>query len=286
MRLFFAFFVVPLWFFAAAEKAWADDEKVLSLPPASLSQWYKPANKRQVWLHNMFKLRRELQAVTEYADLRDRPRTEKWALRLVEHYRKIGEMVPEWEEELEPRWADHLEAAARKGDFAAVRKAARKLKRSCNSCHREYRALTAALYRAPNFGSAKVKSRETGKEQAYRETMQGLSVLVNRIKIAVEDERGQVALHALSSLRERLGDLGESCSQCHEQSQAKERILGADNTKLLIVLGDRIRAQEKKAAGRELGTAAVVICARCHGVHRTLYNLKEAIAPLRHSQRQ
>ena len=47
--------------------AGAQAEKALMLPPTSLAQWYKPANKRQVWLHNMFKLRRELQAVVEYA---------------------------------------------------------------------------------------------------------------------------------------------------------------------------------------------------------------------------
>ncbi len=282
MRPLTAIFVLSLWFTIAAEKAWAEDEKVLSIPPTSLGQWYKPDNKRQVWLHNMFKLRRQLQAVREYADLRDGPRTEKWALRLVDNYRKIGEMVPEWKEELEPRWADRLEDAAGKGDFPGVMKAVRKLKQSCNSCHREYRAVTAALYRAPNFGLAKVKSRETGEEQAYRETMQRLSILVNRIKIAVEDERKQVALHALSTLRERLDDLGDSCSQCHDQSHARERILGIDNTEVLVALGERIRAADSKGAARKLGTAAVVICARCHGIHRTLYDLKKAIEPLQH----
>ena len=286
MRRLSAIFMVPLWLVVAAAGARADDEKVLSLPPASLSQWYKPVNKRQVWLHNMFKLRRELQAVTEYADLRDKPRTKKWALRLVAHYRKIGEMVPEWEQGLETRWADHLEDAAGRGDFPGVMKAARKLKQSCNSCHREYRAVTAALLRTPNFGLTNVGSRETGEEQAYREVMQRLSILVNRIKIAVEDERKQAALGALASLRKRLDDLGESCAQCHDQSQTRDRILGPDNAEVLVALGDRIRAADNKGAARKLGTAAVVICARCHGVHRTLYDLKKAIEPLRHREGQ
>jgi cytochrome c556 len=228
----------------------------------------------------MFKLRRELQAVMEYADLQDKPRMKKWALRLVTHYRKIGEMVPEWEEELEPQWAARLEDAAGSGDFAKARKAVRKLKQSCKACHREYRAVTAALYRTPDFAKAKVRFSETGKEHAYRETMRGLSTLVNRIKIATEDERKQVALDALSSLRERLGDLSESCSQCHEQAQARERILGADTGKILNALAGSIQADDIKAAGRNLGTAAVVICARCHGVHRTLYDLKKALEPL------
>ena len=106
-------------------------------------------------------------------------------------------------------------------------------------------------------------------------------MLVNRIKIAAEDERKQVALDALSSLRERLDALGESCSQCHEQAQARERILGTDNRKILNALAGSIQADDIKAAGRNLGTAAVVICARCHSVHRTLYDLKKALEPLR-----
>ena len=36
-------------------------------PPSTIAQWYKPANKRQVWLHTMFRLRREMQAMGEYA---------------------------------------------------------------------------------------------------------------------------------------------------------------------------------------------------------------------------
>lgn len=43
----------------------------VKVPPSSLSQWYKPENKRQVWLHNMFKLRREMQAVEFYAQNQD-----------------------------------------------------------------------------------------------------------------------------------------------------------------------------------------------------------------------
>ena len=40
----------------------------LDEPPASLEKWYKPANERQVWLHTMFRLRREMQAISEYAE--------------------------------------------------------------------------------------------------------------------------------------------------------------------------------------------------------------------------
>jgi len=44
----------------------AEESIHLTKPPASLAQWYKPQNKRNVWQHNMFKLRREIQAVKEY----------------------------------------------------------------------------------------------------------------------------------------------------------------------------------------------------------------------------
>ena len=44
----------------------AENEKGLVLPPESLAQWYKPANKRQVWLHTLFRLRREILTVFDY----------------------------------------------------------------------------------------------------------------------------------------------------------------------------------------------------------------------------
>ena len=49
----------------------ATPQVVLDKPPESLKQWYKPDNKRQVWLHTMFRLRREMQAINEYADQKD-----------------------------------------------------------------------------------------------------------------------------------------------------------------------------------------------------------------------
>ncbi|MDX2458131.1 MAG: hypothetical protein QNL87_11555, partial [Gammaproteobacteria bacterium] len=74
---------------------------LIKSPPASLAQWYKPENRRQVWLHNMFKLRREMQAVRFYADIKDVKHLEKWVMLLSEHYLKLGEMVPEWKKKLD-----------------------------------------------------------------------------------------------------------------------------------------------------------------------------------------
>ncbi len=64
--------------FVATAVAKEQNEQVVALPPESIGQWYKPQNKRQVWLHNMFKLRRELQAVTYYSSIDDIQHLEKW----------------------------------------------------------------------------------------------------------------------------------------------------------------------------------------------------------------
>ncbi len=75
--------------------AYAGNPVSLDTPPASLEQWYKPANKRQVWLHTMFRLRREMQAISEYAEQNDQAGMDKWIQRLEKDYIKIADMVPE-----------------------------------------------------------------------------------------------------------------------------------------------------------------------------------------------
>jgi len=254
------------------------DELNLQLPPSSLAQWYKPANKRQVWLHNMFKLRREMQAVEEYMAAGDAPLGRKWAGRLVSHYRKIGQMVPQWRDDLELEWAAKLEGAAARGDFALMGKALRKIRLSCNSCHREYRAVTAMLYRAPDFGQLQVVSGQDGSSRSYPEAMKRLSMLVNRIKIAAEDGRYAAALEALSGLRLRLDELGESCAACHKDAEPRARILEGPTAKGLAQLEQGLKERQGKNIGRALGSVAVTACARCHGVHRLSYDIKEVLA--------
>ena len=80
--------------------AYASGEVSLKKPPASLEEWYKPANKRQVWLHTMFRLRREMQAIAEYAKqiepaANNQVVMQKWIKRLQKDYNKIADMVPE-----------------------------------------------------------------------------------------------------------------------------------------------------------------------------------------------
>jgi len=102
-----------------------------ALPP-SLADWYKPRAERQVWLHLMFSLRRELQAVEEYAVAGEPALTGKWAERLLGHYAEIAERVPEWSDELDREAADALRDAVRSGDLPGVLRAARKVGQSCD----------------------------------------------------------------------------------------------------------------------------------------------------------
>ena len=211
----------------------ADEEVTVGLPPASLGHWYKPDNKRQVWLHTMFSLRRAMQAVSEYGALQDREHLQAWATKLVKKYRSIGDMVPEWKDELELEWADKLLAAAEAMDVAAVQRAQRKIGVSCNACHREYRAVAAALYRSPDFGKVLVEDSETLEELPYPKFMNGLSYSLNRIKIALGDGRNDAALVAVGQLQTRMADLGEGCVACHKQGGQRDWILGDSAEKRL-----------------------------------------------------
>jgi len=254
------------------------EEITIAMPPASLAQWYKPANKRQVWLHTMFRLRREMQAVEEYAAQKDAIGTQKWGQRLAKSYRKIPEMVPEWQKKVRLDWADILETAAQQGDYSQVLRAHKKLGESCNLCHQDFQALAAALYRAPDFSSQQITFQN--KEVRYDKFMELLSTTVNRIKIATEDQRPQLAKHSLKQFRGQLQALGTNCKKCHRDEIAKERILGANTQKLLTELEESIQNNQPKQTGRFLGEAAVAICARCHGVHRTLSDLSQFLSPL------
>jgi cytochrome c553 len=255
----------------AAEK---ESTITLTLPPTSLGQWYKPANKRQVWLHTMFRLRRGMQAVTEYTALGDRERLIKWAGNLAKDYRSIAEMVPEWKDELELEWADRLVSAAEKMDVETIASAQRKLFTSCRGCHSEYRALAAALYRAPDFSSVVVEDQETLEERNYGDTMEGLSTSINRIVIALADERIEAAQTAREQLTNRLNNLAGSCASCHQDDSALQLILGETTQNDLEQLGKLIDSGKIKDSQKLTGHIAVNICARCHGSHRTLSDLR------------
>jgi len=133
---------------------------VIKIPPASLAQWYKPENKRQVWLHNMFKLRREIQAVKFYSNNVDQKNMEKWATRLSKHYLKIAEMVPEWKNKLNTEAINHLQKSIKNNNYHDVSIALDNLNKNCDSCHSDYRVITATKYRAPDFSSMELNTHQ------------------------------------------------------------------------------------------------------------------------------
>ncbi|QFY89546.2 cytochrome c [Magnetovirga frankeli] len=245
--------------------------------PDSLAQWYRPNNKRQVWLHSMFALRRELQAVSEYSQGGEWVLASKWGERLAEHYLSLAEMVPEWRDELDLANLKRMRQALAEQDSSELRPALRRLGQSCQGCHGDYRALAAARYRAADFHGLEIIPAE-GEAIAFKDLMGQLSLEVNRIKIASEDARWPAAQQALGQLRGRLQLLEGACSNCHGKDPVPvERILGQASQEALGELDQALRQQDAKNSGRHLGQASVMICARCHGVHRSLYDLNRLL---------
>lgn len=256
----------------------AEEEVELTLPPPSIAQWYKPNSKRQVWLHTMFRLRRSMQAIQEYVALRDEALLDKWGGRFIEDYRSITTMVPEWGDEVEPKWINRLEAVIQKREWEKMGKALGKVGMTCRSCHDDFRAVTAALYRAPNFEEVTVEDSETLEDLPFSEAMNNLSRSMNRFKIAVEDQRMDAAAEHLQTFSARVMDLGGSCEGCHRDEVPQERILGPATEALLEELAALVESEPARI-GRKLGEVGVTVCARCHGVHRTLSDLTGVLRP-------
>jgi cytochrome c556 len=242
---------------------------LIKIPPASLAQWYKPKNERQVWLHNMFKLRREMQAVRLYSDNKDAKHLEKWVTLLSEHYPKIGEMVPEWKKKLEMEAMTSLQESARSGRYQDVSHALDDLSEGCESCHKDYRTSTAAMYRAPDYSLIEIDP-----STSFKVHMEELSKQVNQVKIASEDGMRDIALSSLSDLEKGINVLGETCANCHKKQDAKV-YPGDTINKTITSLGDSLRTGTLKDQGRELGTLAVLACASCHGTHRLVSDTRK-----------
>ena len=243
-----------------------DRVALIKIPPASLAQWYKPENKRQVWLHNMFKLRREMQAVRFYANNKEDSHLQKWAGQLSEHYLEIGEMVPEWKKKLDINLIAELQEQVKNSSYQDITHALENLSKSCDSCHADYRAITATIYRAANFSSIETPGRST----SLKEHMKELTQQVNQIKIASEDGMQKVAMSSLSDLKKGMNTLGETCSICHKKDEKEYPDDKINNT--VARLEESLATGTLKDQGRELGTLAVMACARCHGTHRLAYD--------------
>jgi len=250
-----------------------DDHVIVAKkPPQSIAQWYKPENKRQVWLHTMFELRREILAIETYALAEDPADLNKWAEKLDKDYRKIASMVPEWAPRLD---LDAL-AAVQKGigekRYNDVVTALGVLNDSCRSCHADFRTVTAALYRAPDFSGLKVAS---GK--SLNEHMTALSRHVNRIKIAFVDGRDTDALAAFADLKTGMTELGGTCVGCHNKL-GKKIYPDPIVSDAMATLEESLRTSDNKTKGRSLGMVAVLACAQCHGTHRLAFDAKMLFA--------
>ena len=257
--------------------ALAETSVKLKLPPASLAKWYKPENKRQVWLHTMFRLRRAMQAVNNYAIHNNQAGMQKWADKLNEDYEKIAEMIPEWKNEIKPRLLPELKMFIESNDIPRVKATLKMIKRTCNDCHETYQAQATAIYRSPEYDDIPVKNLN-GNISNFSEEMEALSISINRILIALEDQQQSIALQASKDLKIQLKHLGESCNQCHKDEPAPhERILGSATMQRLKSLEDNILNKRIKESRKLMGEIGVTICARCHNTHRTLSDLREAL---------
>ncbi len=243
--------------------------------PGSLQKWYKPQNKRQVWLHTMFAMRRELQAIEHYLQKSDIDGIQQWGEKFITHYRKLPEMVPEWEKLSDTSLTDSLTDNITSHNFSGIRATLEKLKNSCQACHDDYQLLASIRYRSPDFADIKVDSGT--QTYSYIKYMSLLSHSVNQVSIAAEDGYWQEAATASNQLRRELEHLIPGCSTCHKDKAPVERILGASLLNSLQLVDNAISNKDLKNVKRKLGEAAVTACARCHGVHRSLYEIRKSL---------
>ncbi|MDX2367036.1 MAG: multiheme c-type cytochrome [Colwellia sp.] len=244
-----------------------DKAIIIKTPPTELAQWYKPENKRQVWLHNMFKLRREMQAVQFYAETQDKEHLSKWALDFNEHYLEIGEMIPRWNKKLDVSSLNRLQTTVDNQDYKAVLAVVNTLQKSCVSCHSDYQAITALTYRSPDFTTIEIEPLVS-----FNSHMQTLSKQVNQIKIASKDGMSDLAISSLADLKRDMHKLGQVCTDCHKKD--KKPYPSEQMNKTLLSLENSLKTGTLKEQGMDLGTLAVQACARCHGTHRLAFGTK------------
>lgn len=276
------FFAVVLFasllFAIAAASETRHNEVTIQLPPETLAQWYRPQNKRQVWLHTMFRLRQSVQAVAHYAARDDHTRLDQWAAELERTYASLLRMVPEWEEQIRPSLAGDVLEAAKSRDRRALGAALDALERKCEGCHRQWKGVVTALYRSPDYTEVRVAALDGERETDFLEAMENLADTLNALKTAREDGELAAARGATRRLTVQLRQLGTSCDTCHRDTASSERILGPATFASLEALEAALRApHDAKASGHHLGTVGFTVCGRCHSVHRTLSDLRERL---------
>ena len=248
-----------------------------SLPPESLKQWYKPTNERQVWLHVMFKLRREMQAISEYTAAGDQQHLLKWSQKLVKDYKKAGELVPEWNQRMQTHLVDELLDAVKKSDFEKVKQTQHELGRICKQCHNKYQILTATIYRSADVSEIKIMDSYSNKPLSYKDTMDNLSIAMNKIIINMVDQKFNDAESANHELQRRLNDLAPSCKSCHKDMAAIDTILGAATKARFEELQKLLESKDINKAGRIVGEIAVTTCAKCHSIHRMASDMRKEL---------
>ena len=247
----------------------------LKEPPESIAQWYKPQNKRQVWLHTMFKLRREILAIEIYTKTQDDENLQKWAAKLYEDYHKISEMVPEWKKRLDLDTIDEIQKGVKEKRYNDVTHALDDLDESCQSCHTDFRVVTATMYRAPDFSEMKIDG-----STSLISHMRTVSKQVNQIKIAFVDGRQDAALSALSDLEKGMNSLGDICINCHKK--ASKTYPNVKMKQSMADLEQRLKTGSLREQGEALGTLAVMACAECHGTHRLAFDAKILLSKKKH----
>lgn len=260
----------------AMAESWDAPEAIIELPPISLAPWYKPENKRQVWLHTMFRLRQSLQAVEIYSQRGDQQQVVKWASILQENYAKLPEMVPEWEDETRQETAKKLLVYAKSGDPIKLAKSIKQLNKICEGCHQQWKAVVTTLYRSPDYSKLSVNGAQ--ESHSYSDFMEDLADTLGVLKIAREDEELETARQAVTKLSQQLDQLSNSCSDCHRDPQPRERILGSATKNSLKALHTALNEpHDPKESGRHLGTVGFTVCGRCHSIHRTLGDIRGAL---------
>ena len=269
-RYFILLLVIILLIVAGLIYQHQDKVSLVKTPPIALAQWYKPENKRQVWLHNMFKLRREMQAVEFYAQQQEAELLHKWVGQLNEHYLKVADMVPAWQKKLSLQTMAELKLSSDKKDFSAVLVQHKTLQQSCDACHEDYQAITALTYRTADFRGIKITEKIS-----FTEHMNSLTKQVNQIKISAQDGNKYLALATLVELNQGMVTLGETCVDCHKKDRKTYPSEAMKST--LSSLQVSLELGTAKQQGRDLGTLAVLACARCHGTHRLAYGMKKKL---------
>lgn len=279
IRLISIFILLNNFFIASSIKA---ETINLERPPESLAQWYKPDNKRQVWLHTMFKLRREMQALREYAGQEDSNSMKSWISDFSKHYKNIPIMVPEWKDKIKPQLIDTLKKHTENKDFYKVALTLNKIDDTCDNCHNDYQAQVTVLYRSPNFDKININDVD-GNPQSIENNMQDLSMYVNQVLIGLKDGDSNRALIASKNLDLQLKNMIPACTGCHkDDSYPVQRVLGETTKNQLKKLQSHISNKQIKESQKLMGTIAVTVCSRCHNTHRVVYDIRNKLQSNKH----